>query len=209
MRNRPGKDLPVSVQRGNLVLNTDKALYTPGEKVFFQMASLDENGDTLCDSNLELSITLNSKLLTDNLPVSPSSTCDPSGIVSNSPDYTTFFKPEEEGTYKITLTNKDNGDLTETEIEVSSSPPDISITRWGPTKIDSTVSNRYPMVITVSANENYTGKVTDELPGNFSFAWYGTAEIGEKNGSKTKSQPIDLKAGESMELKYEYFPVEI
>ncbi|MDR3642149.1 MAG: hypothetical protein P4L74_00800 [Candidatus Doudnabacteria bacterium] len=42
---------------GVLAVNTDQAAYQPGENVYVQMASLDSNGHTLCNSNLELDVT--------------------------------------------------------------------------------------------------------------------------------------------------------
>ena len=42
---------------GVLAINTNKSIYLPGEKAFFQMAVLDTLGHTVCDANLTLEIT--------------------------------------------------------------------------------------------------------------------------------------------------------
>src|SRR3989344_5723084 len=99
-----------------LVINIDKNQYLPGEEVYIQMASLDDQGNTLCNSKLEIVITNNLQPTPYNLPpttynlsVFPSTTCSPDNNVTNSPDYYAYFIPKDIGIYKITLKNIDTG----------------------------------------------------------------------------------------------------
>lgn len=183
------------LKTSRLIINTDKSVYSPNETVYIQIASQDENGKAICNTNLDLSI--NHQLLTINY----SPACGEKGSIN--PDYYAYFKPDQEGVYKIILRNRDNGDSTEAEIEVNSAP-EFSVARWGPTKIGLNPSNRYPMVLTITANRDFRGKISDSLPANFSFAWIGNAEIAPNTDRKTITWDVDLKAGEATELKYEF-----
>jgi len=211
-KNRSIKNTLTSIQKGSLVLNTDKSHYTPGEEVYIQITSLDKNGKTICDSNLELSI-FNTQMPNTKyqIPISISPTCSSSENISTLPDYTAFFIPKEEGTYKITLKNKDDGNLIEKQITASLTNPDISIKRWSPTKINLAKEQRYPMIITVKSGKGFKGTIIDSIPKEFDFIWYGTAQINSNNSKnipikdrKLISWEIDLKPNEEKELKYEY-----
>ena len=182
--------------KGVLSINTDKSIYQPGEKVYIQMASLDENGDTLCDSNLKLAVN------SERLEITQSPTCSPDNNVTNSPDYTSFFTPTSSGKYTLTLTNTSN--TSSTSFEVSKDLPGLSISRWGPTRINPDGKTRYPMVITITAPQDYKGKFEDRLPPEFTFPWIGPAKLTQNKNSSTLSWDIGLKAGETIELKYEY-----
>lgn len=202
-RSRPEKDLSSFVQSGSLVLNTERSYYIPGEDIYIQITSLDNNGIVLCNSDLEL-VAVNPQISNTKyqIPISKSPTCNPSGINSNSPDYYAYFKPESDGTYKLTLSDKDGGNSVETQISVGEYTSDLSVSRWGPTRLTLNGSNRYPMIITVSAGSDFEGTISDKLPRDFNFAWFGSAQVKEE----TISWNIDLNAGETKELKYEYIP---
>ena len=182
--------------KGVLSINIDKSVYQPGEKVYIQMASLDKNGDTLCDSNLKL--TVNSQ----NLEVTQSPTCSPDNYVTNNPDYTSFFTPTEAGKYTLTLTNSNSS--VSTSFEVSKDLPKLSISRWGPTRVNPDGKTRYPMVITVTAHQDYQGRFEDRLPPGFTFPWIGPAELTQNKNYSTLSWDINLSTGQKTELKYEY-----
>ena len=108
--------------KGVLAINTNKSTYKPNEKVEFGMASLDENGDTLCDSNLEIIIEKpngdTKSLSTSEGDISVSQTCNINNNVTNNPDYIAYYYPADTGIYKVSLINKSNDNSIDTQFEV-------------------------------------------------------------------------------------------
>ncbi|KKU95917.1 MAG: hypothetical protein UY28_C0042G0003, partial [Candidatus Amesbacteria bacterium GW2011_GWB1_48_13] len=186
-----------------LVVNTDKSVYAPGETVKFQMASLDKVGHTLCDSKLSLEVK-RSFWKRYRLPVVNSPTCGDDNV-TNDPDYTATFNIPATGKYRFTLTNKSNRQKAAGEITVSKDSPVLDIKRSSATRINPFESNRYPMVVSITANEDWQGEYTDIIPDSYTFAWYGAAKV-DKNRI---SWDLELNKGETVELKYEYTPEKI
>ncbi len=92
--------------KGLLSLNTDQAQYTLGDKVHIQIVSLDNLGNTLCNSNLALSITqIGSNDTTKQPNISKLPSCDPENSTSLNPDYEAYFTPPSAGEYQIKLTD--------------------------------------------------------------------------------------------------------
>lgn len=197
--------LTENIDKGTLVVNTDKNQYLTGERVYIQMTSLDSQGNTLCESNLKLSITNDSQPTThNNIPVSLSPTCDPENNTTFSPDYTAYFTPSSEGEYQIKLTNLDDNNSNEVQIAVSTDLSDFSITRWGATRINPLKTNRYPMKLTLTSNVDFSGQLVEQVPFEFEIIWQGPAVVEKQKESQTISWEVDLQKGESKELIYEY-----
>lgn len=189
--------------KGVLNINTNKSNYYPGETVSISISSFDDSGNTICNSNLKLEIIDQEKLST-NLDINRSPTCGNNNI-TNDPDYTASRILEKVGGYKLILTNIDTKKTVETSIKVSTDSP-ISIQRSSATRINPTEQNRYPMIITIKANKDFSGKISDTLPESFSFIWFGGGKVTSDNKGSTISWDIKLKKGESIDLKYEYIP---
>lgn len=203
-----------NVTPGTLLVNTDKSVYAPGEEVYIQITSLDHLGNTLCNSNIKLSVSNLTLQSEESFPeVKPSTTCSLDDKIVNNPDYFAYFKTSDEGDYKITLTNTD-GSVGTSGFSVARNLPELSVSRWGSARINLNDANRYPMVISVTANQNFRGTLTDKIPEGFSFVWYGTAKLSSNisetgnDASQDKqnyiSWDLDLKKGEKAELKYNY-----
>lgn len=187
--------------KGVLNINTDKSNYYPGETATISITSLDDSGNTICNSNLKLEI-FDQEESSTNVNITQSPTCGNNSI-TNDPDYTASQTLEGVGQYKLILTNIDTKKTVETSIKVSNDSP-ISIQRSSATRINPTEQNRYPMIIIIKANKDFSGKISDTLPESFSFIWFGNGKINSDNNGDTISWNIKLKKGESVELKYEY-----
>lgn len=193
--------------KGVLALNTDKSVYAPGEAVLLQMASLDPQGNTLCNSNLNIEIrepgkwkkTVMSSEQIQKLP-----TCSPDNNVTNEPDYLARFTPTVSGKHYLRLVNTDTGKKVSTSFEVSSKQQAVTVSRSGATRINPSKSDRYPMVITLTAQEDFKGTLVEKVPLDFKFAWYGPAKITQDKKNQILTWDVDLKAGETKRFVYEY-----
>ena len=191
--------------KGLLSLNTDQAQYTLGEKVHVQIVSLDNLGNTLCDSNLKLSITqIDSNNPAEQPVVTNSPSCDPNNSISLNPDYFAYFTPPSEGEYQIKASDLDNNDTSEIQITVGTGLPDFSITRWGATRIDPIKTDRSPMKLTLTSNKDFSGILVEQIPQEFEVIWQGPAKVENTSEGQTISWEVELKKGESEEFVYEY-----
>lgn len=193
--------------KGVLVLNTNKSVYSLNERVEIGLASLDSQGETLCHSNLELSIKdptgKKTTLSTANAQIVNSSTCSEDNNVTNDPDYQTHFLATDEGTYQLELKNLDTGKKISTKISVENNAA-FSLARSGATRVNPFKSERYPMTITLTAKADFSGKIVEQIPAVFNVIWQGNSRVEQVGEVKTITWEVDLKAGESKELIYEY-----
>jgi hypothetical protein len=191
--------------KGLLALNTDKSVYIPGESVELGIASLDPKGNTLCHSNLALTVsgprgqkiilsTENGKII-NNCSVNESST--------DNPDYRSNFVPEKEGTYNIQLTNLDSKMKVKDQISVKNNQQ-YSLKRTGPSKVNPLTTDRYPMILTVTTQKDFKGELVDQIPSSFDVVWQGTGVIETVKDYKTITWNVNLKTGETKEFIYEF-----
>lgn len=192
---------------GVLAVNTNKSFYTINEKVEIGAASLRPDGNTLCNSDLEIKIkqpdNTEVTLSTKDGGVEKSSTCDENNNVTNNPDYFSVFYPAQEGKYTVVLSNKDNENKQETEFEVILDPQ-LNIERQGVTRINPFATDRYPMILKVTSEKNFSGQVIETIPSSFDIVWNGNSSTEESESEKNIIWDVDLKAGETIELIYEY-----
>lgn len=180
-----------------LVVNSDKRQYLPGQKVKIQGAVVKEDGNVVCNANLELEV---GGVKIKDLKVS--STCG-SGSVTGNPDYFYEFTPDKNTNYKIKLTNLDDGAKAENEFKVVDKK-DLEITRETATRINPVLAERIPVRLIITATKDYQGEVFDTLPSSFAIPWQGPAKVTENDSGKTITWQVNLKAGETKELIYEY-----
>ena len=207
LRNSLGK-----YPRGVLAINTDKSVYAINEKIEIGLASLDYKGNTLCNSNLKVTVTLPSgqktELSTQSSSIITSTTCSPDNNVTNNSDYRANFTPQELGDYKLELTNVDNKHTQTTQFSVKDTQQ-FSVSRYGASRLNPFKADRYPMAITVKAREDFKGQLVEQIPAAFDVIWQGKSKvetvINKKSGDyKTITWEVDLKAGESKDFIYEY-----
>lgn len=155
---------------GVLALNTDKSIYAPNETANFSLAVLDEKGEMVCDASLTLTIINGNDTLTlttSGGQITVTDQCSKKSF-SLEPDYTASIKTGSEGTYKLTLTAETkNGTYTVTDaFEVQNNVP-FSISRRSATRIYP--EHTYPMLATITATDDFTGKITDVVPDFFTI----------------------------------------
>lgn len=193
---------------GVLALNAEQSVYVPGEVAKFAMGALSDNGDTLCDARLKLWVTPPASSAIE-VPVSSSGKCDGNNIV-DVPDYTASFAIPDSatatGTYALRLVRFDENDNALAQVneymEVRDSVP-FSIKRDGPTRIYPLA--HYPMAITVTANEDFEGSITERLPGDFVVIDRGAADLkwgDEAHSFMTATWQLNLKKGNAITLRY-------
>ena len=189
---RPKQTNQVNKTRGVLAVNTDKSVYLPGESVKFQMASLDSTGQTLCHSNLKLDVNGIEQIIIK------SSSCGDNNV-TNEPDYMANLLLVKEGTYKITLINLDDRSQISSSFIVQQAR-DLEIVRNSAIRINPFKSDRYPMVLSITATKDYQGQIKEQVPADFKIIWQGSAKIEGTN----LVWDVNLKAGETRTFSYEY-----
>jgi len=195
---------------GVLALNSDKTVYKPGETANFAITTLDENGATVCDGEVSLRVSgpgQDSKYSTNDESIIKSDNCEVYGP-DFTPDYQASHVLGGDGKYTLTLEAKtENGEFVIVDvIEVRSNDP-ISISRTGPTRAYPPIT--YPMTIEIKAEQDFFGTIEEVVPSSFrvrpgidDIKGYDRSEI--RNSLNYLAWDIDLKAGESIKLGYDF-----
>jgi len=188
---------------GVLAVNTNKTVYNIGENAHLMMAALDDNGDTLCDAQLDLDITDPSGA-TENVPVVSGGGCGFNNV-TDLPDYVADYSPSVSGEYTMTLSRLDvngaivNSTTDDFEVQVD---PSISIERVGPTRIYPV--SPYNMQYNIQARDAFKGTVTEILPEGFTVPGVGGGTLVRKNGAIYLSWNLDLAPGASTSIAYTF-----
>jgi len=191
---------------GVLALNGDKTIYLPEEEAYLQMGVLDDAGHTICDAALDLTITDPQggevRLSTEEDTINYGNECA-GDTYTTSPDYDATYTFEGGvGVYRMRLTATTvNGVHTiEDEFRVAETVP-FDVSRTGPTRIFP--PEAYPVRITVTANEAYTGEIIEFVPVSFQITEsnkpFRTYEVGD---TKQIIWNVDLDEGETITLSY-------
>ncbi|MFZ2414530.1 MAG: LamG domain-containing protein [Minisyncoccia bacterium] len=184
---------------GVLTINTNKSIYLPGESVYLQMASLRDDGHTICNSNLKLEI-ISPTGLTNYPAVLQSGFCEPDNI-TDKPDYLTNYLAEEIGTYQMKLVNLDNNFQITSSFVVKESVP-FEIERIGPTRIYPPAT--YKVTLKIKANEDFKGKIIESVPDSFDITAAGESTIKIKNSLKQIIWQVDWREGETYDITYNF-----
>lgn len=210
---------------GVLVMNTDRDVYSAGESAYTQMAVLDGGGHTICDADLELSVTSPSGDITiynnatsSNLAITTNSECGPE-TVTDTPDYFVSIPLSEEGEYVFDLKAKtsDGERSISRTIKVEESP--FTITRRSATRIYPKAD--YEMTIDVLAKKDFFGDINEHLSDGFKIKNvetkiinqserdpFGGAYLFSENETDRALEltwrDVELLAGDELEIKYIY-----
>lgn len=190
---------------GVLAINMNKAVYAPDDDAHLFIAVLDEQGTTVCDASVVLSITKPDGSVdqrkTDDGSITLNDDC---GHLreDGSPDYETTYHIDEIGTYHLTLeATTNNGTYTITDqILVQDSVPFI-IERSGPTRIYP--PSPYAMTLTVTATESFIGTIMETVPESFIIT---PSTKGKTYDSLDITAPYRDESGETLSLG---FPVTV
>ena len=187
-------------QWGVLTQNPNKTSYEVGETAIISIGALSPNGNTLCDAKLALYVTSPNQTVT-RVPVETSGECNGNNV-TDTPDYTGEFVIEEIGEHRLYLEHLDEEGgvlgFTKDTFLVEENLP-YSIERNGPTRIFPPAS--YPMSITVSADEGFSGTLVERVPKSFIVA-STTASIAEDGEWQMLSWEINVPAGGTETVSY-------
>jgi hypothetical protein len=190
-------------QWGLLSINTNQTEYTAGNAVNVSMGALTSNGNTLCDANLNLYVTIPNGFI-DSIPVAQSGQCFGNNVI-NVPDYSTQFTVEDFGVYEMYLERVDDaGNIISHITDTFNVVPnqEIVIERTGPTRIFPPAP--YPMQLTVHALKNsFVGKVVERVPNDF-IIFNTTAQINKYNDYTELVWDVSMLAGTSETVSYEF-----
>lgn len=201
---------------GVLAINADKSIYLPGETAYLQMAALDDLGYNLCSSDLKLEvespsfektvfITKASSTVTGEEKVIGQTPFCSRNNVTDLPDYFAHYIVSGTGTYRMTLTNLENGYRITDVFEARASVP-FDVARTGATRINPFASE-YTMKINVSAKQDFSGEIIEPLPEDFDIIESATSSpfrIEESGSKKYVVWDVSLKNGDVLELSYTY-----
>lgn len=162
---------------GVLAINTSKSIYAPQEIAKLSLAVLDEGGRMVCDAKLRLEIRNSTRsagsgqefeirnLTTEDGAIKVNEACQKKDFTLE-PDYEATYQVGQVGTYSMTLTAETkNGSYTIADsFEVRAQVP-FDIERTGPTRIFP--PKTYPVTLTVTANQDFDGTVTEVVPDSF------------------------------------------
>lgn len=201
---------------GVLAVNTNKGMYKPGDTVSIGMAVLDDQGKTKCiakehtitagTAKVWLSIISPSgneeKFSTEDETIKGSSEC----IDRNKtyiPDFLANTKVTEEGKYILKMdaeTIRGRRNIESYFIVKNTSNYDIERVQY-PMRIYP--RSLYPVVINVTANEDYEGIVYDKVPESFTITNVSDYGLTRKSGVVQSIEwNVNWKKGRTYQLKY-------
>ncbi|MBI2664486.1 hypothetical protein HYX10_04045 [Candidatus Woesearchaeota archaeon] len=191
---------------GVLAINTNKSIFLPNEAAFIAMAVLDDQGHMVCDANVTLKITAPDNaetiLTTKEGSIKVSDECEVYGV-TNLPDYYTTYSASGIGTYEMNLTAAtSNGERSILDSFSVQSTVEFDVARNGPTRIFPQAN--YTMNITITANENHNGKITEYVPATFNITQQQGLTATTAADAKVLSWNVQLKKGDTISLAYEF-----
>ncbi len=191
---------------GVLAINTHKSIYLENELADIGIAVLDNNGKMVCDANVTLEITDPAGIkttLTTPQDIIVTEACRIYDITQR-PDYYTNYSINSAGTYLINLTaiTKDGTWNIQDNFSVSENV-DFDVSRGIPqTRIYPAVN--YIMNISIKADKGHNGIINEYVPASFDISLYQGMTITTIGDTKILSWDVNLKAGDTISLAYEY-----
>lgn len=203
--NRTGHYVEHTFIFGVLAINLNKSSYVTGDQAFIQIASLDDKGNTVCNSNLELLLhlpdgTTNSYSVEDNTLLL-SDTCGVNNVTDN-PDYYINEIFEKTGHYQLILTNLENGYSVTDKFEVKDKS-NYAIERISATRINPFLSI-YEMKILVSSEIDFSGELIENVPEDFVIIESEDGTVERHSSEKSIKWNLDISSNQISELTYKY-----
>ncbi len=196
---------------GVLVINTNKTVYNSGDDAYIQMGVLSDDGHTICNSDLNLTITnpngIKTNLSTSNGGIIREAQCGPDNVITVPDYYAHFTGTDIAGAYTMVLTAQtSNGTKTIIDAFTVASGNPVSIERMGPSRIYPIAL--YPMTIKVTSPVDWQGVVTERVPDSFEISPPEQSvpydAIESQTDTKIISWNVSLTAGQPLLLGY-YF----
>lgn len=167
-----GKSSEQDFTWGVLAINMDKSIYLPGQTADLSMAVLNDMGNMVCDAKVSLQITnsqlgISDTVSTDNGKIIVNKQCE-SHNFSLKPDYEANYTVGQAGNYTLTLTaTTPNGTYTITDKIIVQDTVSFDVQRISATRIYP--PNNYPVQLNITANQDFTGMVTETVPQDFTI----------------------------------------
>ena len=188
---------------GVLAVNTDKQPYAPGDIAHLALAALDDDGNTICDAKLSLTITAPSGKASD-VPVSMSGSCAHNNV-TDVPDYLADYPVAESGTYHLQLERLDDNGTPIAAIQdafFSSATSTYWIARSGPTRIYP--PSAYPMRISVHAKQAFHGTLREVLPEGFAVTEVSGGTVSHVGDTQYIDWDVSIENGETKTVSYQF-----
>jgi Domain of unknown function (DUF2341) len=190
---------------GVLAVNTTKGRYFAGDEVVLNLAALNEEGNTICDAILELTIIGADNTIYE-VSVEQSGACDKNNV-TDIPDYLAYFKDTSQyGQYTIQLRHLNTDGAVVHKIEnhftVEEYIPYV-IERTAPTRIYPPAP--YDVSLKITANRAYTGDIVEYVPRGFVISEAGEAEFETLSEySRLIWRNVILEEGDELTLSYTF-----
>jgi len=145
-----------------IVINNQQFQYTTGENYISDIIFFDDKGKLFCKNKSSFAIINTLSGISDTLQVKEAK-CDE----KNSSPYRLIYTPKTTGTYVLKNPIEGTSDslIAMSTFNVTDTAPMIAIKRESPTFVSS--GKEYEVKITISANENFEGVLTDFIPAGF------------------------------------------
>ncbi|MEK7608468.1 MAG: hypothetical protein AAB495_02730 [Patescibacteria group bacterium] len=197
---------------GVLAMNPNKFVYLPGETSKIGIAVLDEGGDMVCDANVRLEITTPSSTVrtraTSDGSIVVNEECNLKGFTER-PDYETDYQVEEPGIYQTRLTaTTENGTHTIYDSFEVRESVSFDIERKSATRIYPPTP--YPVRIAIKTTEAFSGDIEERVPLSFEVKHISHGgQVVRRNEDQVIRWAVDLPAGGTIELLYDYLAPEV
>lgn len=184
---------------GVLAFNTDKDAYLRGENAYLQIATLDDQGGTVCDSQIDIEVIAPSgeidRLSTGDGTIARSLQCGPSTAASQ-PDYSANYILSQLGAYKFKISAIVAGKARSAEYIVGSADNrEYEVERVSATRIFPKAP--YQMFIKIRFDKDYDGDVYEFLPAGFVILSTKTRIVKQDTDeSASTTEPIIQKLSE-------------
>ncbi|MFA6354351.1 MAG: hypothetical protein WCX12_01545 [Candidatus Paceibacterota bacterium] len=190
---------------GVVAINFNKSIYTVGDSARIGFGVLDGGGHTICDAAIDFKVTTPAgktiSLSTHNGSIERADSCAPQSV-TNEPDYIATLPVLEAGSYQVTGSARIGHDspMTVDEVFEAQEKPLFDVERFGPTRIYPPAI--YQMRITIKANQDFSGVVSEYVPAVFEVIGGGIILNDNNLNTKTMQWRVEMKQGEAKELSY-------
>jgi len=192
---------------GVLALNTNKSIYSPFEKANIYYGVLNENGSTICNASLQLSIIMPNGsrdiLSSENGLIQNGPECRGNNVTIH-PDYLSEYQLSGSGRYLLELeATTFNGKYRIFDyFDVSEDIP-FDIERVGPTRINPTAA--YKIEIKVTPRNDFEGSIVEVVPSNFKLTDFSEGyRTGDPDGAPRRTIIWDVKLNKGEEAIFSY-----
>ncbi|HPL95776.1 MAG TPA: hypothetical protein PLF15_03330 [bacterium] len=196
---------------GVLAINPNKAVYQLGETANLALAVLDEEGEMVCDAEVEL------KIEDPRGAIKILGTKDGSIMVNeeckqkkktNRPDYEANYEVGVEGVYQMNLTAKTPNGVYNIEDYFEARENELFIIeRQTATRIYP-VDNEYEVKIKITPRENFSGVIREIVPVKFEIKSQ-MGKVEDIQGKKTLVWQVNWQAGQTYDFVYSYLAPEV